>query len=242
MAGILRSTHLLTPGNVSGYLKRPLPISAEHSQQLAAYERKVYPLKDEIAQLKERIKRLKRNQDGLPERAVAVKALAGIVLDDTQAKFTGKWASSSSIKSFVGRHYRYSSKAGKTATFELPIQTSGRYEVRVSHAAHGNRAAMAGITIHHEDGQTTKRVDQREKPPIDGLFISLGEYRFAKGKPAKVVFSTRAAHGTVIVDARPTALRAGQAETHKEKTRQESQTQTTGHRPRRLRLPWPTSD
>ncbi|MFQ5730962.1 MAG: DUF1553 domain-containing protein [Planctomycetaceae bacterium] len=201
LAGILRSTHVLTPGNVSGYLKRPLPISAEHSRQLAAYERKATPLQDEIASLKEKLRRLRTNQSGLPGRAVKRESLAGIVVDDAQAAFTGKWASSSSIRSFVGTRYRYASGPNKTALFSVPVPRTGRYEVRISHSPHANRAAMAHVTVHHADGRTSKRIDQRKRPPIDGLFVSLGEFRFETGKPARVVLSTRAAHGTVIADA-----------------------------------------
>ena len=81
----------------------------------------------------------------------------------------------------------------------MPVD--GRYEVRVSYAAHGNRAATAGVTVQHADGKSTQRIDQRKKPPIAGLFLSLGEFRFEKGKPAQVVFTTQAARGTVIADA-----------------------------------------
>ncbi len=42
---------------------------------------------------------------------------------------------------------------------------------------------------------------QTKTPPIDGLFISLGSYRFAREEPAVVEISNADADGYVSVDA-----------------------------------------
>jgi len=206
LAGIMRSTHILTPGNVSGYLKRPLPVNPEHARQLAAYERKVNPLKDELADLKERLKRLRRQKSGLPGKpgqgkSVLAKSLPGIVLDDDDAKFTGNWPRSSSIKPYVDGGYRYSTGMDAVARFAVKINSAGQYEVRLAYSAHGNRAALARVIVKHADGETVKRIDQRKTPPIGGLFLSLGKFRFAAGEEAVVELHAKNAHGTVIADA-----------------------------------------
>jgi Protein of unknown function (DUF1553)/Protein of unknown function (DUF1549)/Planctomycete cytochrome C len=210
LAGIFRGTHVLTPGNVSGYLKRPLPVSDEQARQLAAYEKKSNPLKDELAQLTEDVKRLRRQRSGLSVRtpgsrrtrgSVAAKSLPGIVIDDEDAKLTGNWPRSSSIKPYVDEGYRYSAGGKSTARFAATVPKTGSYEVRISYSAHRNRAALASVTVQHAGGTTTKRIDQRKPGPIDGLFLSLGTFRFEAGKAGAVEFTSFNSHGTVIVDA-----------------------------------------
>jgi hypothetical protein len=55
------------------------------------------------------------------------------------------------------------------------------------------------VTVHHADGTRTIKVDQTKKPPIEGLFHSLGTFRFEK--TAQVVIATHDTKGHVIVDA-----------------------------------------
>jgi hypothetical protein len=57
------------------------------------------------------------------------------------------------------------------------------------------------VTIHHQGGSTVVKVNQQKKPPIDGLFLSLGTFTFAKGKAGKVEISNEGVDGHVIVDA-----------------------------------------
>jgi hypothetical protein len=44
-------------------------------------------------------------------------------------------------------------------------------------------------------------VNQKHQPPLDGLFVSLGKYRFRADQLAAVVVSNRDADGYVIIDA-----------------------------------------
>jgi hypothetical protein len=44
-------------------------------------------------------------------------------------------------------------------------------------------------------------VNQREKPALDGRFVSLGTFDFAAGAVAKVEVSNAGADGYVVVDA-----------------------------------------
>jgi hypothetical protein len=47
----------------------------------------------------------------------------------------------------------------------------------------------------------TVLINQRESPPIDGVFISLGTYRFTPNEPAAVMITTEGTDGYVVVDA-----------------------------------------
>jgi hypothetical protein len=77
---------------------------------------------------------------------------------------------------------------------------AGRYEVRIGYTAHGNRATNVPVEIHHAGGIAKVTVNQRKAPPIDGLFLKLGVFEFAPGKPAALVVSNRDVNGYVIID------------------------------------------
>jgi hypothetical protein len=57
------------------------------------------------------------------------------------------------------------------------------------------------VTIVHSDGKMTVTVNQQKAPPIDKLFISLGTFRFEKGKGGYVEIGNKDADGYVIIDA-----------------------------------------
>ena len=44
-------------------------------------------------------------------------------------------------------------------------------------------------------------MNQRQPPPIDGLFLSLGTYDFTAEQPAAVVISNAGTDGYVVIDA-----------------------------------------
>jgi hypothetical protein len=44
-------------------------------------------------------------------------------------------------------------------------------------------------------------VNQQKKPPIEGVFLSLGTFSFARGKMGYVEISNQDADGHVIIDA-----------------------------------------
>jgi hypothetical protein len=130
--------------------------------------------------------------------------LAGVVVDDTNAKLSGNWSESTSLRPWIGTGYRHDSNArdGKTtARFESPLPRAGRYEVRLAYTRNDNRASRVAVTIHHQGGEKIILVNQRLKPPIDDLFVSLGEFDFDTDKPAAVVVSNQGADGHVVIDA-----------------------------------------
>jgi hypothetical protein len=136
---------------------------------------------------------------------IAAKDLQGIVVDDSQAKLTGKWSASGpgGLAGFVGSGYVYrNGNAEGTARYEFRIPAAGQYEVRVSYGAHENRASAVPITVEAADGaRKAVTINQRVKPPLPNGFISIGTYRFAPGKPAAVIIGTGRADGNVHADA-----------------------------------------
>jgi Protein of unknown function (DUF1553) len=134
----------------------------------------------------------------------AVADLPGIVVDDTRAKKVGTWTNSKYSSAYVGAGYVHdgnADKGQKTITFQPEIPTTGRYEVWLAYAAGTNRADKVPVTVFSADGEKTIHIDQRETPDIDGLFVSLGQYRFEKTGQGFVIIETEGTSGHVIADA-----------------------------------------
>ena len=132
---------------------------------------------------------------------ISSRKLKGTVVDDHAATFMGNWQGSAANKSFVDSGYRHNGnteRGQKSAAFETKLKP-GRYEVRLSCPPNRNRAENVPVTVIHRAGSTTSRVNQREKPPIDGIFISLGQFEFSD--VARIEIGTADTNGYVIVDA-----------------------------------------
>jgi hypothetical protein len=130
--------------------------------------------------------------------------LAGVVIDDEDARWSGDWIASTSVGPFVGEGYRHDGHAAETpmsARFEARLPRNGRWEVRLAYSSHSNRAASLTVTVHHAGGATERTVDQRRPPPLDGAFVSLGTFSFEARRPAAVVLSNQGAGGHAIADA-----------------------------------------
>lgn len=131
------------------------------------------------------------------------KKLNGVVIDDGQAKLSGNWGRSSSTGTWVGREYRHDGKTSDgraTATFEAKLK-SGRYEVRLAYSHNANRATNVPVVVKHAQGEKIVTVNQRKVPPVDKLFLSLGEFDFTSDSPAIVTISNQNTDGYVIIDA-----------------------------------------
>jgi len=192
LAGIFRSTKSLTPGNVSGWTKRPLPLSPEQLQQRREFERQLAQATKQKRELQQQIDAL-RNQ------------LPVMTLDDADAKLVGNWNGSTSVKKFLGERYLYGSSGPdgeKSARFQPDLTKPQKMEVLISYAPFRNRATRVPVTISHALGKETVLVNQRKKPPIDNQFISLGTYPFSGAGGEHVQISTNGTNdGCVIVDA-----------------------------------------
>ncbi len=128
----------------------------------------------------------------------------GIVIDDAKAKKTGNWTHSTASSTFVGYGYQHdgNTQDGQaTARFEAMLPKAGKYEVRLGYTPNKNRATNASVTIHHAKGHSDVTVNQQAKPPVDGHFVSLGQYEFSVNELAAVVVSNKDADGYVILDA-----------------------------------------
>lgn len=140
----------------------------------------------------------------LPE-ILLVKNLPGIVQDDNKAEYVGHWTKSGFGNPIEGssQHDENDDKGNKSATFTLPIEKDGAYEVRVACTRSGNRASNVPITIKHTNGSDTHSMNQRVMPPKgkDQYFDSFGVYQFKAGEPAIITISNKDTDGIVSIDA-----------------------------------------
>jgi len=137
-----------------------------------------------------------------PKGTTESSTLSGIIVDDTKMKTKGDWHKSHSQPPFVDFGYQHdgdNNKGKMTALFETK-KLSGRYEVRMSYSPFANRATNVPVIINHADGQSKVKVNQKLTPTHDGLFHSLGVFRFDENKPSSVLISNEGTNGHVIVD------------------------------------------
>lgn len=199
LAGIFRSTQSLTFGNVSGYVTTSLKSVPEK----AAYAKWKARLDELKAELSDVTSEMKKNDAVTYRSTVSSKTLPGIVVDDRQADFEGRWVQSTHLKTHVDLGYQHndSRQDNHRVSFQANLPKTGEYDVRLAWTAGAGRCAKVPVQIHHADGVSTVEVDQRERP-TDGLFSSLGSYRFQpKQKAIVVVAPTAQTTGYVIVDA-----------------------------------------
>ncbi|MFN9911870.1 MAG: hypothetical protein ACK53L_04760, partial [Pirellulaceae bacterium] len=98
-------------------------------------------------------------------------------------------------------HDRHQAVGSKTVSFEPAALPAGFYEVRLAYAPGSNRATNARVIVYSADGDTPLSINQTQPPPIDGLWYSLGRYRFEKDGQGYVLISNEDADGHVIADA-----------------------------------------
>jgi hypothetical protein len=130
--------------------------------------------------------------------------LDGIVVDDLHAKLKGNWGFSASSGKWVGANYLHDHKQGDgsaIARYETQLPRAGRYEVRLAYSQNANRASNVPVEVRHASGSTNVSVNQKEGPPINSRFISLGTFEFTSTAPAIVMISNQCTNGYVIADA-----------------------------------------
>jgi len=131
--------------------------------------------------------------------------LKGIVVDDDQAVLRGFEVRSHSTRPFVDVGYRHDDNAVgglQTARFIPDLPATGKYEIRVAYPAFANRAKRVPVVV-ERNGKRQKPIiiDQSKPGPIDGVWISLGEFDLNKGKTSTVEISNEGAEGFVVIDA-----------------------------------------
>ncbi len=199
MAGILKSSVSMEHSNVSKWISVPLPQDNATEARFATTSSMRTQVKKQLDDLKKAIQ-----SSAPPTSSVRVEDLQGIVVDDAQAKKIGEWTASTTIKPFVGLSYLFDTNNGKgmnSVTFEPADLKPGSYRVRLSYTQDANRTKAAAVRIFSADGEDLVRVNQTERPADDGLWLTLGTYRFELGGQAFVIVSNEESKGHVIADA-----------------------------------------
>lgn len=204
LAGILRNSKALEDANVSNWIERPLPIDPDVKAEVNAYKLAVESLKQKIDEAEKELGLDKKAPKKAPEKSVKVESLPGLVFDEKDATLTGVWETSSFNPRFVGANYVHDQANGrgeKYATYSIRVPETGIYELRMSYSSGSNRSTHVPVSIQDVVDVHHVSVNQRQAPTIDGLFVSLGEYRFDSATPGSVTVSNAEADGHVIVDA-----------------------------------------
>jgi hypothetical protein len=210
LAGILRSAEAMQHDNVSKWIERPLPLDTQQSEHYTHLTARIAALDKPISELKQQLNIAAKSE----QRSIAVSELAGVVVDDASAKPIGQWSHSNNVRPFVGNGYIYASptEASNTVTFEPEQIAPGEYEVRLAYTAHPNRSSQTLVRVFSADGETDRVLNQKRAPAEDGIWQSLGRFRFEKDGQAYVLLSSSGADGIVTVDA-VQFLPAGQPQT-----------------------------
>jgi hypothetical protein len=201
LAGILKSTQTLDgeiQKYVSNWVRQPLPITAEHAEQLATHQEAVAALKAEVKAAEEKLKGLKSSEqtDQILRQ--------GVVVDDADAEIVGMWKASTISKEYVGQGYIHDDQKGrgqKSVTFRIRLPQSGKYEVRLAFPGTNGRATNVPVTVTHSEGEATIVLDQSKPGPIAKLLTPIGQFRFDSERDAIVVIRNEGANGYVIADA-----------------------------------------
>lgn len=202
LAGILRNTQLLEHANVSGWQRVKLPLPADEEARFAAQDSRLAALTAARDEARQQVNRLGDAVEGLA--VLKPSDLPGIVVDDRDAKAVGRWETSQHSGRYIGAGFLHDlnqRQGEKTLTFVATLPHDGRYEVRLAYVAHGNRATNAQVTVFSAEGEQTILVNQRQPPPLDRRFISLGEFRFERVGQCYVMVANDNADGHVVADA-----------------------------------------
>ena len=204
LAGILKSSKTLEHSNVSKWLEFPLPLPPAEDKEFAAHDKAVAQLQAKIKSAKESANVAVAKKATLPSGALAASVLPGVVVDDAQAKKVGEWTSSRTTKTFIGDGYLHDDNQGKGAkslTFQPEGLKAGKYDVRLAYSPGRGRADNVPVTVFSADGEKLIRVDERTDPPIEGRFVSLGQFRFEQNGAGFVIVGTEGTKGHVTADA-----------------------------------------
>jgi hypothetical protein len=134
---------------------------------------------------------------------IPLKDLAGVVADDAGAERTGAWVETI-LAAGVGSGYSHDggdSSKPASATFTLVAAEAGKHAVQIASWPNENRSSRTLVTVRSRAVEKEQRIDQRRKPPVDGLWFPLEVLELAAGQEVKVTVSNAGADGHVILDA-----------------------------------------
>ena len=203
MAGMFASVRTLRnlTDNVAHWVDADLPLDADTAAALEEKDQQLAGLRGRIRDLRGQ---LEDKPDAAARGSIDPASLPGVVLDDVEATKVGEWIESTYSNHFVGPHALHddnSGKGSKSVAFTTRLPADGDYEVRFSYVPGNNRSNRTPATIYFDGGKEEIQINQRETPPIDGRFISLGTYPFSADADASVVIANAGTNGHVSVDA-----------------------------------------
>ena len=204
LAGILKSSKTLEHSNVSKWMEFPLPLPPGEDKEFAAHDKAVAQLQAKIKTAKESANVAVAKKATQPNGALAAATLTGLIVDDSQAKKVGDWKQSTATRTFIGDGYLHDENEGKGAkslTFQPEGLKAGKYEIRLAYSPGRSRADNAPVTVFSADGEKTIRLDLRNDPPIEGRFVSLGQFRFEQNSAGFVLVANEGTKGHVTADA-----------------------------------------
>jgi hypothetical protein len=127
--------------------------------------------------------------------------LPGIVIDDSDAKKTGKWVEGAGLKGYVKWGYAYSGAATASAEFVATMTESARFAVNVAWQPHANRTKAGKITVESASGTQALIVNMTEPPAANSTFRKIGEVDIKKGATCTVTIAGTGAGGNLHIDA-----------------------------------------
>ena len=120
--------------------------------------------------------------------------LAGVVIDDRDAKTKGDWKSGRTKRKYVGYDYRYaSSGSGAEATFSWKAKESGTYRIGLRTAPFDNRSKDAPVEITIGEKSSQHRVNYQGSE--DGEFVEVDTAEVQAGDEIQVKVKTTAPEG-----------------------------------------------
>lgn len=130
-------------------------------------------------------------------------SLAGIVVDDEDARKSGHWeASTVASARLVGTGYLHDAAGGRGASsiaFTPHLPHTGAYEIVILAPPNENRAPNAPVTVSVEGGDVTAvEVDMRSRE--GGGFHPIGTFWLPAGRRTTVLIYNRGARGYVVAD------------------------------------------
>ncbi|MFM8930762.1 MAG: DUF1553 domain-containing protein, partial [Gemmataceae bacterium] len=181
--------------NVSKWIDLPLPVDTQTETVLADREKRVNELEKRIksAQVKK----------GAAKGVLALADAPGIVVDDDQARKVGDWQHSTHSGTYLGKGYTHDKNEGKgakTITFQPPDLPAGKYAVWLAYSHGDSRSDSVPVSIFCAEGEVEKKVSMKPAPPVEGRYVSLGEFHFEKNV-GYVIVSNEGTTGHVTADA-----------------------------------------
>jgi hypothetical protein len=136
-----------------------------------------------------------------PMTGIDPASLPGIVIDNREAKTSGKWTSGEGLKGYIAHDYVYAgSDSGASIRYEWTADRDGEFLVRIAYQPHENRGPRVPVLIETPSKTETARVDMRKPPREDG-WEQVGQVRLRAGETLTVTLSTDQSGGFVHADA-----------------------------------------